>query len=114
MELHTEFGNCHSGSVNGYHVLAAAIRGQADVIVTFNIKDFPENELSKYSIQTQHPDDFVSDLLSLAQAEVIKSVRKIRARLKNPPVTSESYLICLERNCMTITASKLREYAESL
>jgi predicted nucleic acid-binding protein len=36
------------------HVLAAAIRGRADVIVTLNIKDFPESELSKYSISAQH------------------------------------------------------------
>ncbi len=41
------------------HVLAAAIRCRADAIVTYNIKDFPEEALKPYSIDLLHPDDFV-------------------------------------------------------
>lgn len=36
---------------NDRHVLAAAIQASADLIVTNNIKDFPEEELDKYDIQ---------------------------------------------------------------
>ena len=35
------------------HVLAAAIRGRADVIVTFNLKDFPATTLAPLGIETQ-------------------------------------------------------------
>jgi len=39
------------------HVLAAAIRSNADVIVTFNLSDFPTSTLKAYSVKAQHPDD---------------------------------------------------------
>ena len=35
---------------NDRHVLAAAIKAQAQVIVTKNIKDFPESKLSTWGI----------------------------------------------------------------
>lgn len=41
------------------HVLAAAVRGGANVIVTFNLKDSPKPELEKYGIEALHPDDFI-------------------------------------------------------
>ena len=37
---------------NDRHVLAAAIRGKASYIVTFNLKDFPESYLQKYSLES--------------------------------------------------------------
>jgi hypothetical protein len=41
------------------HVLAAAIRSGADVIVTFNLADFPPGILDKWGIEAQHPDEFI-------------------------------------------------------
>lgn len=41
------------------HVLAAAIKAGANAIVTFNLKDFPSDILSKYGIEAIHPDEFV-------------------------------------------------------
>ncbi|PWU12559.1 MAG: PIN domain-containing protein [Bdellovibrio sp.] len=99
---------------NDRHVLAAAIRGRADIIVTMNKRDFPEPELSKYSIQIQHPDDFVSDLLSLAPEVVFRAIRNIRSRLKNPPKSAEEYLDTLERMGLTITVSQLRKFIANL
>ena len=40
------------------HILAAAIKGQADIIVTMNLKDFPDRILNEYEIEAQHPDIF--------------------------------------------------------
>jgi hypothetical protein len=48
------------------HVLAAAIVGQADIIVTRNLRDFPDDALAPYNIGVQHPDEFVRHLLDLA------------------------------------------------
>jgi predicted nucleic acid-binding protein len=50
---------------NDRHVLAAAIRSQSSLIVTFNLKDFPARELAKYDIEAIHPDDFILDLFDL-------------------------------------------------
>ena len=57
------------------HVLAAAIRGRADVIVTMNLKDFPTSALAPYGIKAQHPDEFVLHLLGTSEAKVIGAVR---------------------------------------
>ena len=56
------------------HVLAAAIKGQAQVIVTYNIKDFPPEELKKYSIEAQTPDEFLSDLINLSPDKVFQII----------------------------------------
>ena len=48
------------------HVLAAALRGRCDVIVTYNLKDFPAEILSADDIEAQHPDEFIGHLLTFA------------------------------------------------
>ena len=57
------------------HILAAAIRSSASVIVTFNEKDFPEDALKPFGLHTRHPDQFLLDLESLDGAAFIKQVR---------------------------------------
>lgn len=47
------------------HVLAAAIAGHADAIVTSNLKDFPKKILASHGIEVQHPDDFIMNQLEL-------------------------------------------------
>lgn len=96
------------------HVLAAAIRGRADIIVTANTKDFPSTELDRYSIQAVHPDDFICDLLNLSPEAVYNSVRSIRLRLSSPPRTVEEYLETLERNGLTVLVSQLRNFSQML
>lgn len=44
------------------HVLAAAIAGQAAVVVTLNLSDFPSRILARHGIRPCHPDAFLMDL----------------------------------------------------
>lgn len=74
------------------HVLAAAIVGRADVILTFNGADFPPERLAPYSIEARHPDDFLVNLLDVNEAKVVAAVRTCRRRLLDPPKTIEEYL----------------------
>ena len=74
------------------HVLAAAIVGQADVIVTRNLRDFPSEALATYAIEAQHPDVFIRHVLDLDMAVALSAVRTHRASLKAPPVYVEKYL----------------------
>jgi hypothetical protein len=74
------------------HILAAAIRSQAGVIVTYNIRDFPEEVLDQYGIGVQHPDEFVTHLFDLAPGAVCHAVRCQRQALKNPPVSISDLL----------------------
>jgi len=91
------------------HVLAAAIRGRADVIVTINLRDFPEDALEPFGIEAQHPDEFVMHLFNLAPGVVAAAARDHQQSLKNPPKSVPDYLESLERQGLTLTASALRE-----
>lgn len=74
------------------HVLAAAIRCQAGVIVTMNLRDFPEEIVTRYGISVQHPDEFLAHLFDLRPAVVCAAVREMRAALVNPPKTVRELL----------------------
>ncbi|MDQ5841532.1 MAG: PIN domain-containing protein, partial [Chloroflexota bacterium] len=47
------------------HVLAAAIRARAQIIVTFNLNDFPTDVLADWDVEARHPDDFLVDQFHL-------------------------------------------------
>ncbi|MET3637067.1 PIN domain-containing protein [Curtobacterium oceanosedimentum] len=47
------------------HVLAAAVRAKADVLVTFDVRDFPEASIAPFDVEVVHPDDFLLDQLDL-------------------------------------------------
>jgi hypothetical protein len=91
------------------HVLAAAIIGRADVIVTVNLKDFPSEALAPFNIEAQHPDDFIAHVLTLAPPIALAEVKEMRARLCNPPFTPEEFLDRLARQGLPQTVAILRE-----
>jgi len=90
------------------HVLAAAIVGRADVIVTRNLRHFPAAALDPYGIEAQHPDEFVRHLVDLAPVLVVDAVRDQQARLTNPPVTMNELLAIFERVGLAETVVELR------
>jgi len=55
------------------HVLAAAIAGSADVIVTLNKKDFPRNILAEEGISRADPDSFLHGIWQ-AQPDLVQEV----------------------------------------
>ncbi len=95
---------------NDRHVLAAAIRARADVIVTVNLRDFPSKALAPLAIEAQHPDEFVQHLLDLSPGLVVKAAQDHRQSLRNPAMSVDTYLTTLERQGLTQTVSMLREY----
>lgn len=96
------------------HVLAAAIIGKADMIVTFNLRDFPASALHPYGIEAQHPDLFIVRLMEMNMAGVCIAASKHRLSLQKPPKTVYDYLTTLERQGLTGTVARLREYASSI
>ena len=90
------------------HVLAAAIIGRADVIVTCNLKDFPADVLIPYNIEAQHPDEFIRHLLDLSPLVVVDVLRKQQASLINPPVPMPGLLALFERVGLVETVAELR------
>jgi hypothetical protein len=92
------------------HVLAAAIRGHADVIVTMNLRDFPLEEIARFGIEAQRPDDFILRLLDVAPSAVLEAAQDHRQRLKRPSKTVSEYLDTLERQGLAQSVSLLRDY----
>lgn len=98
---------------NDRHVLAAAIQGKVDVIVTFNLKDFPTEALAPHNIELQHPDDFLTCLIDLRPMQVAQTLEIVRKRLQNPPTTLEDYLKILLRQGLPISVSMLRTFFDN-
>lgn len=66
------------------HVLAAAIAGSADLILTLNVKDFPRNILAEEGLSRADPDAFLlgiwqaqPDLVAEAAEEVLSEARRL-------------------------------------
>ena len=95
---------------NDRHVLAAAIEGRADVIVTYNLKDFPAEALRPHGIETRHPDTFLHHLLKSAPGPICEAVRLCRARKKNPPYSVDDYLAVLEKRGLMQFVGDLRGF----
>jgi hypothetical protein len=94
------------------HVVAAAICSDADVIVTFNLKHYPESAIARYGIEAQHPDEFLGYQLDLASNLVCVAAKRHRASLKKKPKTVEEYLATLEAQGLAQTVARLRKFSE--
>lgn len=90
------------------HVLAAAIVGGADVIVTRNLRDFPPDELDKYEIEAQHPDEFLRHVIDLSPVVVVDVVRAQQASMRAPPMSTGELLALLERVGLAEAVAELR------
>lgn len=94
------------------HVLAAAIHAQATLILTFNLRDFPDNVLVPYGIQAQHPDEFLCILLETDPESVCAAAEDHWQALKSPPKTCEQYLDTLRQQGLVETVKKMLDLCE--
>jgi hypothetical protein len=90
------------------HVLAAAIRARAQVIVTSNIRDFPARDLRPWDIEAKHPDEFVRDQISLDRSAVYAAAQQIADSWRNPPGSIDDVFDRLERNGLAVSVAELR------
>src|SRR5690606_41586688 len=94
------------------HVLAAAIRAGAQLIVTANLKDFPTEALPPFGIEAVHPDTFVEQQMDLREEIIVGVARRQRAALRNPPLTPVEFLDRLAAQGLIVTADRLRAFEE--
>jgi predicted nucleic acid-binding protein len=95
------------------HVLAAAIRGNAEAIVTFNMRDFPDYALKPYAIVAVRPDEFLLDQLELYPGMTIAALEQQAASYKREPRTLAGLLGRLERSGLSGFAARARVSAGS-
>lgn len=96
------------------HVLATAIQCGADLIITFNLDDFPNQVLANYGLGACHPDLFLIDQLNLDAERVCMAMRQHRSSLKNPPKTAEEYLVTLAEQGLAGFSQTVRHYAAEI
>jgi predicted nucleic acid-binding protein len=94
------------------HVLAAAVVGHADCIVTSNLKDFPSTILMEYGIEAIDPDTFIINQWDLDPVNAISAFKRMRARRKKPQSCPEDFAYALELGGLPTTAERLRLAAE--
>lgn len=68
------------------HVLAAAVKVNANLIVTNNLKDFPKDYLNQYGLAAKSPDDFLCDIIDLNHDKCLESFYRLVANKKKPPL----------------------------
>lgn len=74
------------------HVVAAAIVGRADLIVTSNVKDYPPDVLAPYHIEVQTPDVFLLNQLDLAPLAVMSALNRQARSSRKPQLTLDTLL----------------------
>lgn len=94
------------------HVLAAAARANAEVVVTFNLNDFPEAALKPYDVEAIHPDEFLLDQLDLYPGVTIDVLRHQAASYRRVPNTIPDILVLLERTGVPRFAAEVRRHLE--
>lgn len=65
---------------NDRHVLAAAMAGGADVLLTRNLRDFPTRVLARHDILRRDPDSFLLDFAHTGEADIATVVGEVQAR----------------------------------
>jgi hypothetical protein len=94
---------------NDCHVVAVALAAKASHIVTYNLRDFPQQSLAAWKIQVLHPDDALFLLLSQSPSMLLRAFEQQRASLSRPSMTAQQLLEKLQQQELTKTVALLTQ-----
>ena len=100
-------GNLKLPDADDCHVLAAAIKVNANVIVTNNLKDFPKGYLQTFGLKVKSADDFLTDIIDLNHDEAVKAFKEMVLNKKNPELNEYEVLDLLRKSGLKDTANYL-------
>ena len=92
------------------HVLAAGIRANCEVLVTFDLSDFPDDSVAAYDIEIVHPDKFLLDQLDLYPGPTVAVLRQLLADYSTPTLEMEDLLVRVADAGTPEFASAVRRY----
>ncbi len=101
--------NLHLPDPGDRHVLAAAIEGGAEIVLTYNLRDFPAAVLSNSGITALHPDEFLCQQIAAEPALVMEVIEQMRVKRKRPEISQEQFLNKLARLDIPKFVRTLRE-----
>jgi len=89
------------------HVLAAAIKTNANIIVTNNLKDFPSEYLLDFGLSAKGVDDFFTDIIDLDPVKAVRAFKKLVLNRRNPDLDEFEVLNILRNQGLIETANYL-------
>jgi predicted nucleic acid-binding protein len=92
------------------HVLAAAVHGHAEALVTLNVRDFPSESVRPHQVKVRSPDDFLLDLFDLAPGVVLRTLNRQAASHKREPKTVNGLLNAVNRAGTPRFADEIRRH----
>ncbi|NDV15714.1 PIN domain-containing protein [Muricauda sp. TY007] len=92
------------------HVLAAAIKTNANVIITENLKDFPKEYLASFGLSAKSSDDFLTDIIDLNPEKAVEAFKKLVMNRTNPNLNEFEILDRLRALGLKDTANYLHAY----
>lgn len=90
------------------HVLAAALHSGADVLLTFNLKDFPPAGVPGGVLLVTHPDPWLVDVMAQDEELTLTVVRELLTALRSPPLKVADLAEALNRLILPRAADALR------
>ena len=99
---------------NDAHVLAAAIHTRASMIVTENLKDFPQDILDKYNLEAKNSDEFIADTIELDKGRALTAISTMRLRFNRPELTPRDLLNEMEKSGLIATADSLKTFEDQI
>lgn len=86
------------------HVLAAAVKAGAPLILTFNLKDFGEEALAPWGVKAKSPDDYLTTLYEMDSVPIAQTLGVIEERRKAQGDTLEDVIVMLGRSLPNLAA----------
>src|SRR5262249_38792224 len=96
------------------HVVAAAVAGGVDAIVTSNLAHFPNDVVSQLGLEAQHPDDFLVSLIGVGGDLACDAIKAMRERYKKPPMSAAQYIASIKAKGLMKTGCLLETIADQI
>ena len=91
-------------------MLAAAAHSDSQVLVTFNLDDFPESSVAGFDLAVVHPDDFLLDQIDLHPGKVGRALLRQMNEATRPALTMAELLGMLTRAGVPKFVSEVRRH----
>jgi predicted nucleic acid-binding protein len=94
------------------HVLAGAIHGKANVLLTYNTRDFPQK--LTHNLAVMHPDSFLGSWLGAHPELGVLIVSQWLEKFENPPIGARAAAELVNKIDCSMLASFIRRKAKSI
>lgn len=99
---------------NDRHVVAAGIAAGASIVLTWNLRHFPANELKRFGLRRETPDAFLSKLYDKAPDSTVGSLARARRNLSKSRVSASDFVDILNNQKLIHLAKRIQRHVAEL